>query len=107
MWRAFAGAFWALMTPVLLFGGMLTGYFTPTKSAAVAVVYALAVGLFYKDFRLRDLPRIMLDTVETTGVVMALVMASELLAYCLSVSRMPQELGAVWRSSPTRGWSTC
>jgi tripartite ATP-independent transporter DctM subunit len=61
----------------------------------VAVTYALVLGLFvYRDFRIADMPRLILDTVETTGVVMALVMTASLLGYCISVSRLPQEFGA-------------
>lgn len=92
---AFRAAFWALMTPVILFGGMMTGIFTATEAAAVAALYALILGLvIYRDFELRDLPALILETVETSGVVMALVMAAQLLGYCLSVSRMPQAFGA-------------
>ena len=84
------------MAPVVLFGGLFSGIFTPTEAAAVAVTYALVLGLFvYRDFRLADLPRIIVDTVETTGVVTALVMTASLLGYCISVSRLPQEFGAV------------
>jgi len=94
LWLAFKGAFWALMAPFVLFGGLFSGIFTPTEAAAVAVVYALALGLFvYKEFSLKDLPRLIVDTVETSGVVMALVMAASLLGYCISVSRLPQEFG--------------
>ncbi len=47
------------MTPVMLFGGMLCGIFTPTEAAAVAIVYALFLGLFvYRDFEVRDLPKL-------------------------------------------------
>ncbi len=61
----------------------------------MAVVYALVLGLFvYRDFAWRDLPKLILDTVETTGVVMALVMTASLLGYCISVSRLPQVFGA-------------
>lgn len=95
LWRAFRDAFWALMTPVILFLGLFGGVFTPTEAAAAAVAYALVLGLFiYRDFRISDLPRIILDTVETTGVVLALVMAASLLAYCLALSQMPQAAGA-------------
>jgi tripartite ATP-independent transporter DctM subunit len=95
LWRAFRRAFWALMAPLVLFGGLLSGVFTPTEAAAVAVVYALVLGLLvYRDFSVRDLPRLILDTVETTGVVMALVMTASLLGYCISVSRLPQVFGA-------------
>ena len=95
LWRAFKGAFWALMAPFVLLGGLFSGIFTPTEAAAVAVVYALVLGLFvYREFRLADLPKLIVDTVETSGVVMALVMTASLLGYCISVSRLPQEFGA-------------
>jgi tripartite ATP-independent transporter DctM subunit len=94
LWLAFRGAFWALMAPVVLFGGLFSGIFTPTEAAAIAVVYALVLGLFvYREFSLKQLPKLIVDTVETTGVVMALVMAASLLGYCISVSRLPQEFG--------------
>jgi len=95
LWTAFKGAFWALMAPFVLLGGLFSGVFTPTEAAAVAVVYALVLGLFvYREFRVADLPRLVVDTVETSGVVMALVMTASLLGYCISVSRLPQEFGA-------------
>ena len=94
LWRAFRRAFWAIVAPFLLIGGMFSGVFTPTEAAAVAVVYALVLGLFvYREFTWRDLPKLVIDTVETTGVVMALVMAATLLGYCLTVARIPQEFG--------------
>ena len=94
VWQAYKAAHWALMTPVILFGGMMTGWFTPTEAAGVATVYALILGLFiYRDFNLRELPRIIVDTVETTGVVLALVMAASALAWGLSLSRIPQTVG--------------
>jgi tripartite ATP-independent transporter DctM subunit len=102
LWLAFRRAFWALMTPVVLFGGLFSGVFTPTEAAAVAVVYALVLGVFvYREFRIADLPKLILDTVETTGVVMALVMTASLLGYCISVSRLPQEFGA-WLTGLTQ-----
>lgn len=94
VWTAYRRAHWALMTPVILFGGMMAGIFTPTEAAGVATVYSLVLGLVvYRDFRIRDLPRIVVDTVETTGVVLALVMTAAALAWCLSVSRIPQTVG--------------
>lgn len=94
LWHAYRRAHWALMTPVLLFGGMMSGIFTPTEAAGIATVYALFLGLVvYRDFDLRDLPRIIADTVETTGVVLALVMTAAALGWCLSISRLPQTLG--------------
>jgi tripartite ATP-independent transporter DctM subunit len=95
VWCAFKGAFWALMTPAILFAGLFGGVFTPTEAAAVAVAYALLLGLFiYRDLSLAALPKIILETVETTGVVLALVMAASLLSYCLTLSQVPQIAGA-------------
>jgi tripartite ATP-independent transporter DctM subunit len=94
LWVAYKRAHWALMTPVILFGGMVAGIFTPTEAAGVATVYALILGLFvYRDFSLRDLPDLIVDTVETTGVVLALVMTAAALGWCLSISRIPQTVG--------------
>jgi tripartite ATP-independent transporter DctM subunit len=94
--RATREAFFALLAPAILLGGILSGVFTPTECAAVAALYALILGLFvYREFELSDLPRLILDTVETTGVVMALVMAAALFGWCLSVSRLPQTLGVL------------
>ncbi len=94
LWVAYKRAHWALMTPVILFGGMMLGYFTPTEAAAVAAAYALFIGLFvYRDFDLRTLPKIIVDTVETTGVVLALVMTAAALGWALSISRLPQTIG--------------
>jgi tripartite ATP-independent transporter DctM subunit len=94
LWVAYKRAHWALMTPVLLFGGMVGGLFTPTEAAGVATVYALVLGLVvYRDFDLSKLPDIIVDTVETTGVVLALVMTAAALGWCLSISRIPQTVG--------------
>lgn len=96
LWVSFKESFFALMTPVILFGGMMSGLFTPTEAAAIATFYALLIGmLVYRDFSLRDLPKLVLETLETTGVVMALVMTAALLGWCLSVSRIPQVVGAI------------
>jgi tripartite ATP-independent transporter DctM subunit len=94
LWVAYKEAHWALMTPVILFGGMMAGIFTPTEAAAVATAYALVLGLFvYRSFSLGDLPELVVQTVETTGVVLALVMTAAALGWCLSISRIPQLVG--------------
>ncbi len=92
---AFKEAFWALMTPVVLLAGIFSGVFTPTEAAAVAAAYALMIGtVVYREFRIPDLERVIVATLRTTGVVMALVMTASLLAWALSVARIPQMVGA-------------
>lgn len=94
-WRhvgsTFARTFFALLTPALLLGGMFSGYLTPTEAAAAACLWALFLGfVVYRTMTISHLPKILMETVETTGLVMALVMAAGALGWCLSVSRLPQ-----------------
>jgi len=93
IWLAFKAGFWALLAPVILLAGLFSGYFTPTEAAAVAVCYALILGfVIYRTLEVRMLPAILIDTAETTGIVMVLVMAAGALGWCLSISRIPQTL---------------
>jgi tripartite ATP-independent transporter DctM subunit len=95
IWKAFKNAFWALMAPVLLFGGIVSGVFTPTEAAVIAAFYSLILGLFvYKEFSIRDLPKVILATVETNGVVLALVMTAVMFGWSLSVADVPQTLAS-------------
>jgi len=91
--KTFLGGFFALMTPVVILGGMFSGMFTPTEAAAVACIYALFLGfVVYRTLRVKHLVPILIETAETTGLVMALVMAAGALGWCLSISRLPQVL---------------
>ena len=91
LWASFRDGFFALMAPVVLLGGMFSGLFTPTEAAAVASLYALALGLFvYRTLRVADIGRVLVETVETAGIVTVLVMAAGALGWCLSISRLPQ-----------------
>jgi tripartite ATP-independent transporter DctM subunit len=96
VWVSFKEAFWALLTPFILFAGIFSGVFTPTEAAAAAAFYALVLGLFiYKELKIKDLPKVFLATCETTGVVLALVMAANIFGYVLSVSQVPQSITQV------------
>ena len=91
--RAFVDCFFAVMTPVVILGGMFSGFFTPTEAAAVACLYALFLGfVVYRTLEWKHLGPILIDTAETTGVVMVLVMAAASLGWCISISRLPQAL---------------
>jgi tripartite ATP-independent transporter DctM subunit len=91
--RAFRDCFFAVMTPVVILGGMFSGFFTPTEAAAIACLYALFLGfVVYRTLEWRQLGPILLDTAETTGIVMVLVMAAGALGWCISISRLPQTL---------------
>jgi tripartite ATP-independent transporter DctM subunit len=93
VWVAFKQSVWALMAPVILLGGMFSGLFTPTEAAAIADVYALFLGfVVYRTLSVKDLPAILINTAETTGIVMVLVMVAGALGWCMSISRIPQTL---------------
>jgi len=91
VWLAFKNAVWALLAPVILLGGMFSGLFTPTEAAAVADLYALFLGfVVYRTLKLGELPAILVNAAETTGIVAVLVMAAGALGWCMSISRIPQ-----------------
>lgn len=91
--RTFLSSSFALMTPVLILGGMFSGIFTPTEAAAAACLWALFLGfVVYRTLEVKDLGPILIDTVETTGLVTVLVMAAGALGWCMSISRLPQTL---------------
>ncbi|MCL2001387.1 MAG: TRAP transporter large permease, partial [Planctomycetes bacterium] len=95
VWRAFYKAFWALMTPLLLLVGIASGVFTPTEAAVFAAFFALFLGLFvYRELTFKDIPKTILTTTETNGVILALVMTAVLFAWSLSVAQIPQTIGA-------------
>ena len=88
-WDAFKDAFWGLLMPVIILGGIYGGIFTPTEAAAVAVVYGLVVGIFiYKTIRVKELFAILIDSASTTATVMFITASASLFAYVLTRARL-------------------
>jgi tripartite ATP-independent transporter DctM subunit len=93
LWVAFKRAFLALITPAIIMGGIFGGIFTPTEAAAVAAIYALALGLFiYGDLKFSDLPRIFKEAVNTSAVVGFIVAGASLFSWVLARERVPQQI---------------
>lgn len=93
IWRAFVSAGPALVMPLIIVGGIWSGVFTPTESAAVAVVYGLAVSLLlYRDITWRDLPVLLLNAFQTSAVVMLVIGATGSLAWLLTVEQVAVQL---------------
>lgn len=91
-WQAFKDAFWALLTPVIVIGGMFAGLFTATEAAAVASFYVFILGLFvFKTIKIKDLPKILWDTVEQTSKVMFVIATAGFFQYVLLYTRIPQQ----------------
>ena len=91
--RAIRESLPALLMPVIILGGIFGGFFTATESAAVAVVYGLIVALFYyKELTWRDLPKILIDSAVTTGIVGLLLGMATVFGYVLTTLQVPLKL---------------
>ncbi|MDR1832627.1 MAG: TRAP transporter large permease [Fusobacteriaceae bacterium] len=83
----------ALLIPVIILGGIYGGIFTPTEASAVGVTYALIVGLFiYREIKVRDLPRILIKSMETAAMVDFIIAAANLLSWIMSTSRVSTKI---------------
>jgi len=92
--RALKAAFDAalvLMMPLIILGGILTGIFTPTESACIAVFYALIISLFvYRDIKFIDLPKIIVNTAVTSSLVMLVIGTASIFSWLLASHEIPQ-----------------
>ena len=92
--RSFARGFFALMTPVVILGGMFSGIFTPTEAAAVSVLYALVVGsLIYREIKLKDLYPILRKSVISSAVIMFIIANAGLFAFLITRAGVPGAIG--------------
>ncbi|GAA3725334.1 tripartite ATP-independent transporter DctM subunit [Spinactinospora alkalitolerans] len=85
IWRAVP----SLLMIVIVVGGILAGVFTPTESAAIAVLYCLVLGFAYRMLKVKDLPGILLEATRTTAIVMLLVGVSSAMSWVMSFARIP------------------
>ncbi|TRO16774.1 TRAP transporter large permease [Ectopseudomonas mendocina] len=93
--RAAREAFWGLLLMVIILGGIYTGMFTPTEAAAVAAVYAGFVALFvYKDLKVRDCPKVLLESGKLTIMLMFIIANAMLFAHVLTTEQIPQTITA-------------
>lgn len=91
--RALMSASWALLLPVIIFGGILGGVFTPTEAAVVAVLYAMVIGIFvYREISLPFLIRSFVRTGVTSGIVMLLIAGANIFAWLMTVEGVPMRL---------------
>ncbi|WP_423801203.1 TRAP transporter large permease [Neobacillus sp. SAB-20_R2A] len=94
--KAVIAAFWALLLPVIILGGLRGGIFTPTEAAAVAAFYALFVGLFiYRELKLKDLYHVLVASAKTTSVIMLLAAAAMVSGWLITVANIPAQLTAL------------
>jgi len=93
--RIIIDALWGLGTVVIIMGGILSGVFTPTESAAVACVYAFLVTfLVYRDYKWRELPRLVHRVIKTVAMVMMLIGFSVAFGYMMAIMQIPAKVTA-------------
>ena len=100
-----AEALWGLATMGIILGGILSGVFTATESASIAVVWAFFVTMFiYRDYKWRDLPKLMHRTVKTVTIVMILIGFAASFGYIMTLMQIPLKITAVFTALSTETW---
>jgi len=91
--KATARAFWAMLMPLIIIGGMKTGVFTPTEAAVVAAFYALVVALFvHREMRVAEIGGVLVRAAKTTAIVMFLCAGAQVASYMITLADLPSVL---------------
>ena len=99
VWEAFKEAFWALLSPVIVLGGIYAGVFTPTEAAAIACVYSFIIGKFvYHEIGKQELMDCLDDTILISGATSFIIGLSMSFAYFLTLEQIPTTI-ATWMMS--------
>ncbi|MCF2661954.1 TRAP transporter large permease [Pseudoflavonifractor phocaeensis] len=99
VWLSFKDAFWAILSPVIILGGIYSGYFTPTEAAVVGVVYSFIVGRFvYRELDNAAAYKALRDTIVVNGSTTFMVGLSSAFAAYLSLAGIPRKLAAAMLS---------
>ena len=98
-WRLFRQALWGLMTPLLILGGIFSGYFTPSEAAAVAVVYSLFVALFiYKALSLKQVYRLVVNSGVTSALILFIIATAKIFGWQLAFYEIPDKVASAMLS---------
>lgn len=105
IWASFVTAFPALLTPVVLVGGILTGVFTPTEASAVAAFYSIFVAMaVYREMNLRRLGRVLLETAEITGTIFLIIAGAAVMSWIFTWLNIPQALALFLSGNVEQQW---
>ena len=95
VWRTFLKAIPGILMPLIILGGIFSGYFTPSEAAAVAVIYALFVSAFvYRDMTWAKLYKTMLGSAKTSAVIMIIIACSGPFGWALANWKIPETISA-------------
>ena len=94
-WLAFRKSAWGLMLIVVVMGGIYSGKFTPTEAAAMAAVYAFFIAVFvYKDLKLRQVPKVLLDSASLSAMLLYIITNAMLFSFLMTSENIPQAMAA-------------
>ncbi|MDR2174307.1 MAG: TRAP transporter large permease [Synergistaceae bacterium] len=90
-WSEFFGGIWAVLMVVIIFAGILGGWFSPTEASIVACLYALFVGIFvYKDLKIGDVPRVLKESAVMSASIITLVAFANVFGWIMASEKIPQ-----------------
>ncbi|HXF80294.1 MAG TPA: TRAP transporter large permease subunit [Usitatibacter sp.] len=103
-WVAFRRSIWGLMLVVIIIGGIYSGIFTATEAAAMAAVYSFIVSVFiYKDLKMRDVPKVLLNSANMSAMLLYIITNAVLFSFILTNENIPNAL-AHWFIGEHLGW---
>jgi len=90
IWQATKDAALALVMPIIIIGGIVGGIFTATEAGAIAVAYALIIGMFvFREFGLKDLPKILVDSAASSAMCLLIVAAANVFSWIVAFAKVP------------------
>jgi C4-dicarboxylate transporter DctM subunit len=94
-WKAFREAVWGILLVVIVLGGIYGGVFTPTEAAATSAVYAFVITVFiYKDLKLREVPRVLLNAANLSAMLLYIITNAVLFSFLMTHEQIPQDMAA-------------
>ena len=95
----------ALIMPFIILGGIFLGVFTPTEAAAVAVAYALIVGIFiYRKMNFREIPRILFNAAYSSGTLFFVIACASILGWAFAMMQVPQQVVSLFSGLKAYPW---
>lgn len=94
IWVTFKKAFLPMLTPIIIIGGILTGFCTPTEAAVIATVYALFLSVLYKEMTFKKLEKVLLETVVMSATIVFIIAAATAFAWIIAMEGIPQAVTA-------------
>jgi tripartite ATP-independent transporter DctM subunit len=101
--KRFGQSWLALLTPIIIMGGIMTGVFSPTEAGVIASFYTLVVALFvYREFQLKNIPRLLTRVGKETAIILIITAAATIFGWLLSVLQVPRQVANLLGSTINR-----